>query len=107
MQHTVRTNTYDVNVVFKKREITRDGYKLKYRLYIPTNYDCGEKYPLMVFLHGAGERGDDNEAQLKNGLQLMFNDITSPVYDSVIIVPQCPEGEQWESTRRGRTTRIP
>lgn len=95
MQHTVRTNIYDVNVVFKKKEITRDGYTLKYRLYIPTNYDCGEKYPLMVFLHGAGERGDDNEAQLKNGLQLMFNDITSPVYDSVIIVPQCTEGEQW------------
>ena len=66
MQHTVRTNIYDVNVVFKKKEITRDGYTLKYRLYIPTNYDCGEKYPLMVFLHGAGERGDDNEAQLKN-----------------------------------------
>ncbi len=95
MQQTIRTNTYDVNVVFQKKEITRDGYTLKYRLYIPKNYDCGEKYPLMVFLHGAGERGDDNEAQLIHGLQNMFNDITSPVYDSVIIVPQCPADARW------------
>ncbi len=98
MQHTVRTNIYDVNVVFQKKELTLGGYTLKYRLYIPKNYDCGEKYPLLVFLHGAGERGNDNELQMKNCLQVMFNDITSPVYDSVIIVPQCPENAQWVNT---------
>ena len=98
MQNTVRTNPYDVKIVFEKKEITRNGYTLKYRLYIPKNYDCGEKYPLMVFLHGAGERGNDNTAQLTHGLQLMFNDVTSPVYDSIIIVPQCPADSQWVLT---------
>lgn len=98
MQKTVRNNPYDVNVVFDKKEITRNGYTLKYRLYIPKNYDCGEKYPLLVFLHGAGERGDDNTAQLRLGLQVMFNDITSPIYDSVVLVPQCPSDSQWVLT---------
>lgn len=95
---TVRTYPYDVKAVFKPREFTSDGYTMKYRLYVPKNYDCGEKYPLLVFLHGAGERGDDNEAQFKHGLQTMFNDIESPVYDSVIIAPQCPADSQWVLT---------
>src|SRR5262245_33343869 len=42
-----------------------DGAKLGYRLLSPKNYDKAQKYPLVVFLHGAGERGDDNGAQLR------------------------------------------
>ncbi len=96
--NTIRTTPYIVKDTFEKREITRGDYTLRYRLYIPKNYDCGEKYPLLVFLHGAGERGEDNTAQLIHGLQNMFNDVTSPVYDSIIIVPQCPVDSQWALT---------
>jgi predicted peptidase len=49
-------------------------------------------------LHGAGERGTDNEAPLIHVLQDWFNDTESPIYQSIIIVPQCPEGEQWVNT---------
>ena len=94
----VRTAPYKVKEVFKPCEYTSDGYTMKYRIYIPKNYDCGEKYPLLVFLHGAGERGGDNEKQLTLGLQAMFDDIDSPAYDSVIIAPQCPEDSQWVLT---------
>jgi len=90
-----RNMAYIVKDVFEKREFTNNGYTLRYRLYVPKNYDCGETYPMMVFLHGAGERGVDNELQLKHCLQNMFNDPTSPVYDCIIIVPQCPEDSKW------------
>ncbi len=95
---TIRTVPYDVFAVFKKYTYTSRGYTLNYRLYVPKNYDCGERYPLLVFLHGAGERGSDNTAQLNHAVQLMFNDVNSPVYDSIVLVPQCPEGSQWVMT---------
>ncbi len=93
-----RTRVYNVNDLFEKRYYEENGYVLPYRLYIPTAYDCGEKYPLVVFLHGAGERGNDNEAQLKQALQTMFNDPASPIYDSIVIAPQCPKNSQWVLT---------
>ena len=93
-----RSTPYNVNEVFRKCSYSEDGFTLRYRLYVPKNFDCGEKLPLLVFLHGAGERGDDNEKQLIHGLQDLFNDVESPVYDSVVFVPQCGEESQWVLT---------
>lgn len=90
-----RTEPYDVLKVFKKQIYSTENFSLPYAIYIPKNYDCGEIYPLLVFLHGAGERGTDNELQLTVALQKMFDDPTSPVYDSIVIAPQCPEERQW------------
>src|SRR5262245_48666976 len=44
------------------------GKVLPYRLLKPADYDAKQKYPLVLFLHGAGERGDDNEKQLVHGI---------------------------------------
>lgn len=93
-----RTYPYDVNVVFEKKVFEEDGFTLPYRLYIPKDYDCGERYPLLVFLHGAGERGNDNERQLSVAVQKMFDDPSSPVYDSIVIAPQCGEKSLWVYT---------
>jgi len=77
-----RTNAYDVDAVFKREKYTSNGYTMPYRIYIPKNYDCGEMYPVLIFLHGSGECGCDNEKQLTTlAVQDMFNDIESPVYD--------------------------
>ena len=95
MFNVKRTIPYNVNEVFEKRLYASDGYTMNYRLYVPRDYDCGEMYPLVVFLHGSDERGDDNEAQLKNGLQVMFNDVTSPIYNSIVLAPQCPRDSWW------------
>lgn len=82
------------------REIFRaeDGSTLPYRLYIPKNYDCGVMYPVLVFMHGAGERGVDNEQQINVALPHIFDDPASPAYSSIIIAPQCPEDRQWVYT---------
>ncbi|MBE6725408.1 MAG: phospholipase [Ruminococcaceae bacterium] len=89
-----RTEAAKVSCVFASRTFENDGFTLPYRIYIPKNYDCGERYPLLVFLHGAGERGTDNEKQLIH-IQHLFNDPSSPVYDSIVLAPQCPEDSQW------------
>ena len=80
-----------------------DDSPLPYRLYVPDNYDGDTyHYPLFVFLHGAGERGNDNSLQLKNAVQNMFNDLDSPLYQSIAIFPQCPSNgtnrSQWVDT---------
>ena len=95
MLNVKRTIPYNINEVFEARSYESMGYTMNYRLYVPKNYDCGEMYPLVVFLHGSDERGDDNCAQLKNGLQVMFDDVTSPIYDSIVLVPQCPKCSWW------------
>lgn len=79
-----------------------DGAKLGYRLLIPKNYDAAQKYPLVLFLHGAGERGSDNAAQLKHGTPLFLKPEVREKYPCFVIAPQCPPEEKW-STVKGWT----
>ena len=46
---------------------------LPYRMIRPEPMKAGKKYPLVLFLHGAGERGNDNERQLTHGGQMFLN----------------------------------
>ena len=75
-----------------------DGTTLNYRLYLPEDYDAKKVYPLLVFLHGAGERGEDNEAQLLHMMLTMFNLESSPLREAIVLAPQCPNGQQWVDT---------
>lgn len=99
MLTTKRTEPYNVNEVFRREIYASNGYTMPYRLYIPKNYDCGVMYPVVILLHGAGGRGNDNEGQFLSGMpQVMFNDTDSPIYDSIVILPQCPADRQWVYT---------
>ena len=42
-------------------------YNFNYVKYLPKDYDPQKKYPLVFFLHGAGERGDDLDVAMRNG----------------------------------------
>ena len=58
-----------------KKEIYVSGIDtLPYRILLPLNYDASKKYPLILMLHGAGERGNNNEAQLMHGSTLFLKD---------------------------------
>ena len=72
-----------------------DGGKLPYRLLKPLKYDQGQKYPLVVLLHGAGERGDDNKAQLKWGGSLFTQPDAREKFPAFVLVPQCPKERRW------------
>lgn len=47
--------------LFEKEEFIQNGDTLPYRILLPLNFDADTKYPMVLFLHGAGERGNDNE----------------------------------------------
>ena len=75
---------------------------LPYRLYLPTNYDENKQYPVLVFMHGAGERGSDNVAQVTGSnpyqsTHLLLNRVILGEYadDFIVVAPQCPEGMRW------------
>lgn len=71
------------------------GGKLPYRYFVPLGMEKDRKVPLLLFLHGAGERGDDNRAQLKHVVRSLFADPASPVYSGLVLIPQCAEGDTW------------
>lgn len=75
-----------------------DGTTLAYRLYVPSNYDASKDYPVIVFLHGAGERGNDNKAQMGNMLPVMFNQQNTRMENAIVVAPQCPWNNQWVDT---------
>jgi predicted peptidase len=69
--------------------------KLPYRLLRPLTLEEGKRYPLVVFLHGAGERGTDNEKQLIHGVPQFATKANREKYPCFLIAPQCPEGKRW------------
>ncbi len=82
--------------VFEPREYAdKNGNVLAYRLLKPLDYDPGNKYPLVVFLHGAGERGNDNVAQLKHAAKDFMNEERRRMYPAYVLMPQCPKDQKW------------
>lgn len=78
-----------------------DGYTLPYKVMFPENYDQSKTYPLVVMLHGAGERGDDNEAQLVHGKNFLTDNFQSR-FPAIVIVPQCPGNTYWSNIESHR-----
>ena len=72
---------------------------LPYRLYRSQKADTmTEDLPLVVFLHGAGERGNDNSMQLKHCIKYFLYDTVTSRYPFLLMVPQCPNGKRWVNT---------
>jgi predicted peptidase len=71
------------------------GNKLPYRLLAPAKLDPAAKYPLVIFLHGAGECGNDNQKQLVHGMNDFASDEIMAKYPALVVAPQCPEGKRW------------
>ena len=66
-----------------------------FRLVVPAEIEEGKTYPLIVFLHGAGERGDDNALQLKHFVARMATEQMRQKYPCFILAPQCPKERRW------------
>lgn len=85
----------DFTETFTKEKHTACGIEQDYRFHRPECGDDGRLHPLVLFLHGAGERGDNNELQLRIGIGTALEDPESPLHDSYIIAPQVPSEGQW------------
>lgn len=78
---------------------TGNGPALPYRRLQPDLLEGGKKYPLVLFLHGVGERGNDNERQLKHCGQAFLNPHYREEYPAYVLFPQCPADEYWSNPR--------
>lgn len=78
-----------------------NGKTLPYRLLTPAHAEPGHTYPLVIFLHGAGERGGDNEKQLVHGVPNFAADENRKKYPCYLIAPQCPEQQKWSDVDWG------
>lgn len=80
----------------ESREYTaRDGTTVKYRWSAPEKIEPGKTYPLVLFLHGSGERGDDNTAQLRHGVRAILAGAAKLDQPLFLIAPQCPKDRWW------------
>src|SRR5947207_3331408 len=68
----------------------KEGAKLPYLLLIPKDYDTRKHYPLVMFYHGAGERGDDNHSQWRNGVEVFLRPENREKFPCFVIAAQCP-----------------
>lgn len=78
---------------------------LPYRLFVPEDYDSEKEYPLVIFLHGAGERGYDNERQITFGLtptKRLISKSNLEKYPCIILASQCPSDKRWVETDWGK-----
>ena len=80
---------------FEKKMLVAEGDTLLYRELAPLSTFSKSKVPLVLFLHGAGERGNDNEAQLRHGAQMWLNPANRRKYPCWVLFPQCPAGKKW------------
>ena len=97
-----KNNSIDANFLYRmfepREHESEDDEIMPYRLYVPMDYDATKKYPVLLFLHGAGERGNNNSNQLGLVLPQAFSQANTPLDQAIIIAPQCPAGQQWVDT---------
>jgi len=92
---TARVSAQNESDFEKKVFISKTSDTLRYRLLKPTVNDSSKKYPLVLFLHGAGERGNDNALQLKNGAINFASSLNKKLFPCYVVAPQCAEGYRW------------
>lgn len=73
-----------------------DGKAQRYALYVPDGYTTEKAWPLIVFLHGAGERGDDNLLQTDVGIGHAIR-LHRDWFPALVLMPQCPEDRFWDA----------
>lgn len=86
---------------FEKGWHVQNQDSLPYQLLKPLHYLAEKSYPLVIFLHGAGERGSDNELQMTHGSSLFLDAKNREKYPSFVVFPQCPEDEFWANLQFG------
>jgi predicted peptidase len=78
---------------YQEMTVAREGQSYRYRLLRPTNTTA--KFPLVLFLHGAGERGTDNSAQLKFLPTALATPELREKFPCFVLAPQCAPDQQW------------
>ncbi|HVY72384.1 MAG TPA: prolyl oligopeptidase family serine peptidase [Verrucomicrobiae bacterium] len=94
------TQAEDDMATLKQKALTFRGdikksVAVNYLLFLPRDYDAdkGKSWPLMLFLHGAGERGTNLVKVAVHGPPKLVKN--QPDFPFILVSPQCPSGERW------------
>lgn len=78
-----------------------NGVELLYQLYIPQNFDMAKRYPLILYMHSAGVRCDDNSHIYTGEAKFLRNLEANAYRDGVLVLaPCCPRPEKWVGVDR-------
>lgn len=82
------------------------GEELPYQVYHPSS---DKKVPLILFLHGAGERGQDNQKQSVHVVPQILNFMKEEQKEAFILAPQCPKNQLWVNVmmRQAKEHKLP
>lgn len=83
--------------LYQKEVFVSKSDTLPYRILYPKDYDAAKEYPLLLFLHGSGERGHDNELQLTHGASLFLNETVREEFPAIVVFPQCQFDLSWNN----------
>jgi predicted peptidase len=89
----------DMSLYEKQLFISNDD-TLPCRILTPVNYKQGVKYPLVIVLHGSGERGTNNESQLIWGGDLFADSANRAKFPAIVVFPQCAADQRWAPGKR-------
>ena len=84
---------------FDRGSYIEKGDTLPYRILFPLDFNPAKKYPLIMVLHGSGERGNNNESQLLYGTELFLKDTIRENYPAIVVYPQCPAAGYWSNVK--------
>ncbi len=89
---------------FEESVFIHQSGSLPYRIMAPKKIKKNQKYPLFLFLHGAGERGQDNSKQLIHGSKLIGQRKIRKKYPAYVVFPQCPSDDYWANVQVNKNT---
>jgi predicted peptidase len=87
---------------FEKEHFIQGNDTLNYRILYPLDFSEEKQYPVILVLHGAGERGSDNEAQLVHGADLFLKQENRKEFPAIVIFPQAPKEDYWAKVEVNR-----
>ncbi len=96
-----KAENFDYDSDIYERQMFVSGQDtLLYRIAYPENFNPKKKYPVVLFMHGAGDRGNNNIRQLILGGQFFISEPVRKDYPAIVIYPQCPATEMWTKRRK-------
>lgn len=79
---------------FLDRSVVVQGTTYKYEVYVPENWSPKQKWPVILFLHGAGERADDGMFQTQVGIGKAIREHRER-FPAIVVLPQCRKDHWW------------
>jgi len=79
---------------FLNRLVVVEGVSYHYQVFVPADWTPDKKWPIVLFLHGAGERGDDGLAQTQVGIGAALR-LHSDRFPAIVVMPQCRKDAWW------------